>query len=1206
MKNRTIFLSVALAMCMLLITGIASAQFTEVWKVSAGTWPMMSTGDNTRGAALNTSNGHYLVTRRDLPRIYVYNASNGTLLDSLNMTGVSGGTVAIQDIEVTSDGVVYGTNLILQTGSDTTFKIYRWADDNSATVPTVAFSGRPLDKNGRFGDAFDVAGTGTGTVIYVGGNSAATDSLLVFTTSDGSTFVNSGIIPITANDAGMGIAQITPGGNFLTSRFSSGSPIRLYSSAGTRLDAVPTTVTPALQADITYLEAAGRKWVASVESVSTAGHGHKAVLLNTTYGLSGAVKVGVTPVIGTALNSGSLGADVELQYNASDSTITVYAMVDNNGFGAWKTGNVLATNLKPSLTNVARTQFVPVTLQNDTVTANVQDDQYIPSGNVKLNYSVDGGANTAVAMTLISGDSINGMYRGIIPGASNANGKRIAYYVSAVDNLSDTTISATAGYFAGITKMSFAGPRAIDTSNGVIRWSGYGIRVQGVCTQEDSLIAVPTSRHDVVLQDDQGAMDFIQFAVSGVPPAWRMKRGRVYTVTGLIGQFNGKIQVSGPTGTSSPLDVVDNGPGVLPPPAVSTVAGLTFYQQGEVLENALVKVHHLRFTPGSLAWPSAGAAGINITVTDNGTDSMTLRVPALSNANGFPPARVPFTVVGIAGQFDNTNPYKDGYQVIMRHIDDIYPEVMVAMKDTSKATVNTEIDIPVMVENITGLNITGFTFDATFDSTALQFISANNAGTIDSAYTFASNKLNGGLVRVVASGASALQDSGALFRFRFKVMKGGTFVVTLNGSFNEGNPMAVVSGGVVIGIVPPVPRQIVEVKNSKFTAGITNVGHIGALNGYQDTVGFIFKNFNALYEGSLIMGNAKNRVPNAARFSAPPSWNPGFRHRALVDVQKNGSKVETMTAFDDSTYSNPLGIWINQKTALDTLSGKDGYLILGYNVINKSASAINNFYLGSFFDFDLTAAGDADRGGIVKDSTNQIPGVNSGNPFKIHLAYIYNGTTFTGVVPLSQTVFAGGRIAVGPNEVYSGRMVDSNKFTYISTFRQTDMYGDGGSANDMSIFSSVGPYNIPANDTAKGAFAVVVGSSLTELLNNARAAQKAAVQEYGMTIQILTSVGGPTDQLPTAFALDQNYPNPFNPATTIRFALPNDASVALKVYDMLGREVRTLVNSNMNAGYHQVVWDGMNNLGSHVATGMYIYRIEAGSFVSTKKMMLLK
>ncbi|MCX6167828.1 MAG: fibronectin type III domain-containing protein [Ignavibacteriales bacterium] len=102
-----------------------------------------------------------------------------------------------------------------------------------------------------------------------------------------------------------------------------------------------------------------------------------------------------------------------------------------------------------------------------------------------------------------------------------------------------------------------------------------------------------------------------------------------------------------------------------------------------------------------------------------------------------------------------------------------------------------------------------------------------------------------------------------------------------------------------------------------------------------------------------------------------------------------------------------------------------------------------------------------------------------------------------------------------------------------------------------------------------------------------------------------TSVEG-EEAIPTAFELSQNYPNPFNPTTRITYALPQNSYVTIKVYDMLGREVRTLISGEMLAGSHSVEWKGEDNLGGKVASGAYIYRITAGNFISTKKMLLLK
>jgi len=94
--------------------------------------------------------------------------------------------------------------------------------------------------------------------------------------------------------------------------------------------------------------------------------------------------------------------------------------------------------------------------------------------------------------------------------------------------------------------------------------------------------------------------------------------------------------------------------------------------------------------------------------------------------------------------------------------------------------------------------------------------------------------------------------------------------------------------------------------------------------------------------------------------------------------------------------------------------------------------------------------------------------------------------------------------------------------------------------------------------------------------------------------------------LPTEFGLSQNYPNPFNPTTEINFALPENAHVNIEVFNVLGQKVRTLVDTDMEAGYQKVTWNGRDDQGAGVSSGIYLYRMKAGDQVFTKKMMMLK
>jgi hypothetical protein len=95
--------------------------------------------------------------------------------------------------------------------------------------------------------------------------------------------------------------------------------------------------------------------------------------------------------------------------------------------------------------------------------------------------------------------------------------------------------------------------------------------------------------------------------------------------------------------------------------------------------------------------------------------------------------------------------------------------------------------------------------------------------------------------------------------------------------------------------------------------------------------------------------------------------------------------------------------------------------------------------------------------------------------------------------------------------------------------------------------------------------------------------------------------------IPTNFELSQNFPNPFNPVTTIRYGLPSPSRITLKVYNLFGKEVMTLVDNELKeAGHHTAIWNGRNAVGDGVVSGVYFIRMRVGNFVQTQKMLLVQ
>ncbi len=137
--------------------------------------------------------------------------------------------------------------------------------------------------------------------------------------------------------------------------------------------------------------------------------------------------------------------------------------------------------------------------------------------------------------------------------------------------------------------------------------------------------------------------------------------------------------------------------------------------------------------------------------------------------------------------------------------------------------------------------------------------------------------------------------------------------------------------------------------------------------------------------------------------------------------------------------------------------------------------------------------------------------------------------------------------------------------------------------------------------TVNAAFASWDGTTLTIFNTAVNALKLMVTPAAGSALSVDDS-----DVLPEVFALRQNYPNPFNPVTTLSYNLPEQSTVNIIIYDMLGRMITQIVSAKQEPGYRSVQWDATDMYGKSVSAGIYLYQIQAGEFVQTRKMVLLK
>lgn len=333
-------------------------------------------------------------------------------------------------------------------------------------------------------------------------------------------------------------------------------------------------------------------------------------------------------------------------------------------------------------------------------------------------------------------------------------------------------------------------------------------------------------------------------------------------------------------------------------------------------------------------------------------------------------------------------------------------------------------------------------------------------------------------------------------------------------------------------------------------------------------------NYSIKMDGDTTGNPWKIRIDNADKFSSAiqdPNRIYLTLDAGVKTVYANNNFIFTAAAAEiNGTVTdgdnNPVSgmdvyIWGNNGSVnRNTRTTLDGSFKLG---LLSSELPISNLWIG---------AGNSQDGTYIAAGSS-IPVVNLGNVITKNLKVYIANTTISGRILLNGN-------PPNMNVEVSASVADTS---YIRTFTDLDGY------YVLNVTNKLWNYNIFSGNLPQEyqLYSITAHPGQTNV-------------NFNFT---LTDVESQSSSIPEKYSLSQNYPNPFNPTTTIKYSIPNDGFVSLKIYNVLGSEVATLVNEEQSAGNYNVEFR-MQNL--ELSSGTYFYRLQAGNFIQTKKMILLK
>lgn len=371
---------------------------------------------------------------------------------------------------------------------------------------------------------------------------------------------------------------------------------------------------------------------------------------------------------------------------------------------------------------------------------------------------------------------------------------------------------------------------------------------------------------------------------------------------------------------------------------------------------------------------------------------------------------------------------------------------------------------------------------------------------------------------------------------------------------------------------------------------LSNDGNLGYLD-FSDNrqgLGFTYSSFGSLlYEGAFLAGVSRNKVSDEAReySDQDDDFQPVQSSEIIIKEPGNFGDMEGQVVFNDLASENPIYLWVRQTAFAFNDAPDNDYIILQYELSNLSNAKIEGLFVGHYFDWDLRNA-----------AFNK-----TGYSEELNVGYIYDGgvSGYGGCQVLSSLGMTAYKPIHHDTELYPYvSFSDSLKWEYLSGGVQKPVQN---SVSDYSHIVGTGPYNIAADDTVIVGFAIIGAHQLSDFKENARAAQAKWNALHGTAGQ---------GDAGASISLSQNYPNPFptkyNNSTNLEFGLSETARVEMKIFNILGQEVVTLLDEERDAGVHSILWNGTSNSGVEVASGVYFCRLKSGSKNATKKILVIR